>query len=90
VGQAVLDKATNLNSGLHLTDSQSGFRAFAASAVDIFRFAAQGMAIESEMLADAGKAGLRIKEVEIVGCFMALTGILLHSLAVILRNAKGV
>ena len=41
VGQAVLDKATNLNSGLHITDSQSGFRAFAASVVDIFRFAAQ-------------------------------------------------
>lgn len=65
VGQTVLDKATNINSGLKITDSQSGFRAFAASVVDIFRFNANGMAIESEMLADAGKAGLRIKEVEI-------------------------
>jgi glycosyltransferase involved in cell wall biosynthesis len=168
VGQTVLDKATNINSGLKITDSQSGFRAFAASVVDIFRFNANGMAIESEMLSDAGKAGLRIKEVEItvrydvdgstkkpiqhglevlvtvlkdmefkrplfyftvpglcfgmiglymganflkifsmggrlnfgptmlmilliiVGSFMALTGILLHSLAEILRNAKGV
>jgi glycosyltransferase involved in cell wall biosynthesis len=61
VGQTVLDKATNINSGLKITDSQSGFRAFAAS-VYIFRFNANGMAIESEMLADAGKAGLRIKE----------------------------
>lgn len=65
VGQAVLDKATNRSSGLKITDSQSGFRAFAASIVDIFRFNAIGMAIESEMLADAGKAGLRISEVEI-------------------------
>ena len=73
VGQAILDSFTNINSGLKITDSQSGFRAFAASTKDIFRFNAQGMAIESEMLADAGKSGLRINEVEIgvrydVGC----------------------
>ncbi len=65
VGQTILDEVTNLNSGLHITDSQSGFRAFSASTKDIFRFKAQGMAIESEMLADAGKSGLRIAEVEI-------------------------
>lgn len=65
VGQTVLDKFTNINSGLKITDSQSGFRAFAASTKNIFRFNAKGMAIESEMLADAGKSGLRIKEVEI-------------------------
>ncbi|MGB9927134.1 MAG: glycosyltransferase family 2 protein [Methanosarcina sp.] len=65
VGQTILDKATNLNSGLKITDSQSGFRAFAASTKDIFRFTAQGMAIESEMLADAGKHSLRIAEVDI-------------------------
>jgi len=65
VGQTILDKFTNLNSGLKITDSQSGFRAFAASTKSIFRFNTKGMAIESEMLADAGKSGLRIKEVEI-------------------------
>ncbi|AKB76639.1 dolichyl-phosphate beta-D-mannosyltransferase related protein [Methanosarcina horonobensis HB-1 = JCM 15518] len=65
VGQTILDTATNMNSGLKITDSQSGFRAFAASTKDIFRFNAQGMAIESEMLADAGRFGLKIKEVEI-------------------------
>jgi len=65
VGQTILDEVTNLNSGLHITDSQSGFRAFAASTKDIFRFTAKGMAIESEMLADAGRHGLRITEVEI-------------------------
>ena len=65
VGQTILDRFTNINSGIKITDSQSGFRAFEASTVDIFRFNAQGMAIESEMLADAGKAGIRITEVEI-------------------------
>ena len=65
VGQTILDKATNMNSGLKITDSQSGFRAFAGYTKDIFRFNTNGMAIESEMLADAGNARLRIKEVEI-------------------------
>lgn len=65
IGQTILDTATNMNSGLKITDSQSGFRAFSASTKDIFRFKAQGMAIESEMLADAGHHGLRITEVEI-------------------------
>lgn len=73
IGQTILDGVTNLNSGLQITDSQSGFRAFSASTKDVFRFKAQGMAIESEMLADAGKSGLRVTEVEIgvrydVGC----------------------
>ncbi|KKH49578.1 glycosyltransferase family 2 protein [Methanosarcina sp. 1.H.A.2.2] len=65
IGQTILDKVTVLNSGIKITDSQSGFRAFAASTKDVFRFNATGMAIESEMLADAGRAGLRVKEVEI-------------------------
>ncbi len=73
IGQTILDRFTIINSGLKVTDSQSGFRAFAASTKDLFRFNAQGMAIESEMLTDAGKSGLRITEVEIgirydVGC----------------------
>ncbi|MCZ7393675.1 MAG: glycosyltransferase family 2 protein [Candidatus Methanoperedens sp.] len=65
IGQNVLDTATNLNSGLHITDTQSGFRAFAASAVPAFKFRQSGFGIESEMLMDAASAGLRVKEVEI-------------------------
>jgi len=64
-GQIVLDKATNLDSGIYLTDTQSGFRAFASHITPIFRFKQNGLAIESEMLADAAKAGIKIKEVEI-------------------------
>jgi hypothetical protein len=48
-----------------VTDSQSGFRAFAWKTRDVFRFGQKGLAIESEMLADAAAAGLRILEVEI-------------------------
>lgn len=65
LGQSVLDKATNLNSGLDTTDTQSGFRAFAAHTIPVFRLEQNGFGIESEMLADAANAGLRVKEVEI-------------------------
>jgi glycosyltransferase involved in cell wall biosynthesis len=65
LGQIVLDNATRLDSGLDVTDSQSGFRAFSGATKDVFRFKQNGLAIESEMLADAANAGLRIKEIEI-------------------------
>jgi glycosyltransferase involved in cell wall biosynthesis len=65
VGQKVLDTASNMDSGLSVTDSQSGFRAFAAGSKDVFHFKENGLAIESEMLAEAAAAGLRIQEVEI-------------------------
>lgn len=65
IGQNVLDTATNMNSGLSITDTQSGFRAFAAQTAPVFRFRSDGLAIESEMLMDAANAGLKVKEVEI-------------------------
>jgi len=65
MGQKVLDLATNIGCGLSITDTQSGFRAFAGRTKGIFRFEQKGLAIESEMLADAASAGLRIQEVEI-------------------------
>jgi glycosyltransferase involved in cell wall biosynthesis len=65
IGQTILDKFTSINSGVKVTDSQSGFRAFAGYTKDFFRFQSNGMEIESEMLADIGKAGIRVKEVEI-------------------------
>lgn len=65
MGQNILDKATNLNTGLQITDTQSGFRAFALHTLPAFRFKSNGLAIESEMLMDAANAGLRIKEVAV-------------------------
>jgi len=65
VGQTLQDTTAKMNFNLKITDTQSGFRAYAASTKDIFRFSGKKTAIENEMLADAGRSGLRIKEVEI-------------------------
>jgi len=65
LGQTILDTATNLNSGLNITDSQSGFRAFAAFTVPAFRFNKTDFSIESEMLMDAASKDYKIKEVQI-------------------------
>jgi glycosyltransferase involved in cell wall biosynthesis len=65
VGQTVLDKATNINSGLSITDSQSGFRAFAAYTIPAFKFKESGFSIESEMLTDATEFDYKIMEVSI-------------------------
>jgi glycosyltransferase involved in cell wall biosynthesis len=65
IGQKVLDKATNISSGLNITDSQSGFRAFSAISLSIFKLNVSGFAIESEMLSDAAEAGLKVVEVPI-------------------------
>ena len=64
-GQTMRDTTVKMNFNLKITDAQSGFRAFAASTKNIFRFSGEKTAIENEMLADAGRAGIRISEVEI-------------------------
>src|SRR5664280_311509 len=50
---------------VNVTDTQSGFRAFSMKAARTFQFNTDQLAIDSEMLMDAAKAGLRIKEVDI-------------------------
>ena len=62
------DTTVQINSYNKIPDQYSGFRAFSVSLKNIFRFESQGTAIESEMLEDAGKAGVSIKDVEICGC----------------------
>jgi len=65
VGQTLQDTTAKMNFNLKITDTQSGFRAFAASTKNAFLFNGKKTAIEREMLFDAGRSGLRIKEVEI-------------------------
>ena len=67
LGQVVLDKFTRfgLGSDVHVTDTQSGFRAFSMKNVSVFKFNSDELAIDSEMLMDAGRAQLRIKEVDV-------------------------
>ncbi|MDW7726236.1 MAG: glycosyltransferase family 2 protein [Candidatus Methanoperedens sp.] len=65
VGQNILDLVTNINSGITITDTQSGFRAFSRHTLPAFNFKSNGLEIESEMLMDAANAGFKVKEVEI-------------------------
>jgi len=65
LGQTVLTLTTNLGSGVKLTDSQSGFRAFSAVAVGQMSFTETGLSVESEMQFLAGKKKLRVSEVPI-------------------------
>lgn len=65
VGQTVLDKTTNIASGVKITDSQSGFRAFSSKCFQCFNFDPEGFGIESDMLIEAANHNMRITEVEI-------------------------
>ncbi len=67
LGQEILTFATNMTADfkVKVNDSQSGFRAFSKDSFAIFSFNNKGMGIESEMLANATEAGMRIKEVPI-------------------------
>jgi len=64
-GQKVLNKATNVSSGMKCSDSQSGYRALSRKAMENLDFAANGYGIESEMLAHFAERGLVITEVPI-------------------------
>lgn len=65
IGQTILDTMTNINANEKFTDTQSGFRAFNARSLKVFKFTENGFAIESEMLKNASDSGLKIEEVPI-------------------------
>jgi glycosyltransferase involved in cell wall biosynthesis len=65
VGQHTLTAVTNLTSGLKITDSQSGYRAFSPGSVAILKFRTGGLSVESEMQFLIEDAGLRVTEVPI-------------------------
>lgn len=56
---------TNLMSGVPITDSQSGFRAFSRRAAETFEASSRGFSVESEMQFMAREQGLRVVEVPI-------------------------
>jgi glycosyltransferase involved in cell wall biosynthesis len=64
-GQHALTLATNLGSGLHLSDSESGYRAFSRRALDEMRFSGSGFAIEPETQFEAKRRGWKVLEVPI-------------------------
>lgn len=65
VGQHTLTLATNIGSGVPVTDSQSGFRAFSRRAIEGMRLQHIGFSVESEMQFEARALGLIIAEVPI-------------------------
>lgn len=65
VGQHSLTAITNLTSGIRITDSQSGFRAFSPVALEVLYFNSNGLVLESEMQFRIGEANLRVAEVPI-------------------------
>jgi len=64
-GQHALTIATNLGSGLPVSDSQSGFRAFSRRALETMRLDGSGFSVESEMQFAAKEMGLAVAEVPI-------------------------
>ena len=65
VGQHGLTLITNLASGVPITDSQSGYRAFSAQAIERLSFGQAGFSIESEMQFLARDHQLHVIEVPI-------------------------
>jgi len=65
VGQHGLTMATNLSSGVNITDSQSGFRAFSAKAIEALSFRGTGFSVESEMQFLVREHKLKVAEVPV-------------------------
>lgn len=65
VGQHTLTQVTNVASGVHTTDSQSGYRAFSPKAAKALDFRSGGLSVESEMQFLFEPAGLNVVEVPI-------------------------
>ena len=64
-GQKMLNGAANLGSKVKITDSQSGYRAFSAKALENFNFPSSSYNIESDMNAVFAERGLKIVEIPI-------------------------
>lgn len=65
LGQVALTIATNRASGMNLTDSQTGYRAFSTDALKSLRFRSKGLSVESEMQFLLKNSSFRVSEVPI-------------------------
>ncbi len=64
-GHRLFNFLTYCTSGVHLTDSQNGFRAFSARVLDALNFHSNGFSVESEMQMLAQQHGWKVKEVPV-------------------------
>ena len=71
-GNKLFDAMSN-KSGEKIRDTQSGFRAYTAGALDKIRFVENGMAVESQTFLDAVNAGLRIRQVPVSTTYEGIT-----------------
>ena len=62
VGNKLLDKVSNIASEFPFEDTQSGFRAYSKKAIQTIKFSTEGFGVDSEILIDASKKGLKISE----------------------------
>lgn len=65
IGQVALTVATNRASGVKLSDSQTGYRAFSSEALRELKFRSKGLSVESEMQFLLKESRLRLAEVPI-------------------------
>ncbi len=65
LGHKFFNYATSLPSGIFVSDSQSGFRAFSPRALELLHFSSSGFSVESEMQFLAKENGLKVLEVPI-------------------------
>lgn len=64
-GHWVINLLANILSGVHVTDSQSGYRAFSRKAIELISFHSSGFCVETEMQFIARDYDLTYKEVPI-------------------------
>ena len=62
IGSKILDKFTSLAAELPYRDTQGGFRAYSKTAISSIKITTSGFGVDSEILIDASKKGLRISE----------------------------
>lgn len=62
LGNKLLDKVTNLASDMPFRDTQGGFRAYSQKAIKTIEFSTSGFGVDSEILINASRKGLRISE----------------------------
>ncbi len=89
-GLHVLSASAALGSGVHISDSQSGFRALSRRAIDALELRATSFSVESEMQFDGAEKGLRFGEIpiQIVYAGPARRSPIVHGTSVLLQTIK--
>lgn len=62
IGNKFLDKMTSVATELPFRDTQGGFRAYSRKAIETIQFSTSGFGVDSEILINASKKGLKIVE----------------------------